>query len=187
MPGKSDSYMWKNEVRTVSNIVHRNKLKMDWHLHVRPDSVKLLDENMNRTLSDMNHRNIFLDLSPKAKEIKAKINKWGLIKCKGFCRAKETINKREDSLNGRIFANGITNRGLRETTCTTQYRKKPYWKRWAEELNRHFPQNDIQMGNRYMKKYSTLLIIREIYIKTMRYYLIPVRMTIIKKSTNIKC
>ena len=95
VPGKSGSYMWKNEVSTVSNTRHKNKLKRDWDLHVRPDSVKLLEENINRTLSDMNHSNIFLDLCPKAKEIKAKINKWGLIKFKSFCRAKETINKME--------------------------------------------------------------------------------------------
>ena len=69
---------------------------------------------MSRTHFDINHNNIFLVLSPKAREIKAKINKWVVIKVKSFCTAKETINKmkRQPTEWEKIFANDMTNNGL---------------------------------------------------------------------------
>ena len=60
---------------------------------MRPDTIKLLQENIGRTLFDINLSNIFLDLSPRVMEAKPKINKWDLIKLQSFCTAKETINK----------------------------------------------------------------------------------------------
>ena len=61
-------------------------------LNVRPETVKLLEENIGK-LSDINHSRILYDPPPRVAEIKAKINKWDLIKLKSFCTTKETISK----------------------------------------------------------------------------------------------
>ena len=58
-------------------------------LNLRPETIKLLEENIGRTLFDINHSKIFYDPPPTVMEIKAKINKWDLIKLKNFCTMKE--------------------------------------------------------------------------------------------------
>ena len=71
------------------------KIHSKWikHINVRPETIKLLQENIGRTLSDINHTKILYDPPPRVMEIKTKTNKWDLIKIKSFCTAKETINK----------------------------------------------------------------------------------------------
>ena len=71
------------------------KINSKWikDLNVRPETIKLLEENIGKTLSDIHHSKILYDSPPRILEIKAKINKWDLMKLKGFCKTNETINK----------------------------------------------------------------------------------------------
>ena len=151
-------------------------------------------ENIGRTFDDINRSKIFYDPPPRVMEIKTKVNKWDLIKLKIFCIAKETISKekRQPSEWEKLIANE-TDKGLiskiykQLIQLNTRKTNNPV-KKWEKDLNRHFSKDDIQMANKYMKRCSTSLIIREMQIKTtMRYDLTPVRMAIIKHSTNNKC
>ena len=62
-------------------------------LNIRPETIKLLEENIGKTLSNINHSRILYDPPPRILEIKAKINKWDLIKINSFCKTKEPISK----------------------------------------------------------------------------------------------
>ena len=66
------------------------KINSKWikDLNIRPETIKLLEENIGKTLSDIHHTRILYDPSPRILEIKAKINKWDLIKLKSFCTTK---------------------------------------------------------------------------------------------------
>ena len=71
-------------------------------LNIRPETIKLLEKNIGKTFSDINHSRILYDPPPRILEIKAKINKWDLIKLKSFCTTKETIRKvKRQSSDGR--------------------------------------------------------------------------------------
>ena len=71
------------------------KINSKWikDLNLRPQTIKLLEENIGRTLDDINQSKILYDPPPSIMEIKTKVNKWDLIKLKSFCKAKETTSK----------------------------------------------------------------------------------------------
>ena len=88
--------------------------KLNKDLNVIPETIKLLDENIGRTLDNINQSKILYDLPPRVMEIKTKVNKWDLMKLKGFCTAKETISKvkRQPSEWEKIIANETTDKGF---------------------------------------------------------------------------
>ena len=106
-------------------------------LNIRPDTIKLLEENIGRTFSDINHSKIFFDPPPRVIEIKTKINKWDLMKLKSFCMAKETVKRKENPQNGRKYLQtkrqGINLQNI-QIAHAARYLKKPNnpVKKWAE-------------------------------------------------------
>ena len=146
------------------------KINSKWikDLNVRPETTKRLEENIGKTLSDINHSRVLYDPPPRVLEIKAKIIKWDPIKLKSFCTTKETMNKgkRQPSEWEKIIANEATDKEL----ISKIYKQLPQLnsrkindpiKKCAKELNRQLSKEDIQMANKHMKRCSTSLIIRE--------------------------
>ena len=92
------------------------KINSEWikNLNARPKTIKLLEENIGRTLDDIDQSKIFYDPPPKVMEIKTKINKWDLVKLKSFCTTKETTNnvKRQPSEWGKIIARETSDKEL---------------------------------------------------------------------------
>ena len=116
--------------------------------------MKLLEENMGRTLSDINQSKILYDPPPRLMEIKTKVSKWDLIKLKRFCTAQETVSKvkRQPSEWEKIIANEITDKGLiskiyKQLVQLNARKTNNPIKKWEENLNRHFSKEDIQMAN----------------------------------------
>ena len=131
-------------------------------LNVRPETIKLLEENIGRTLDDINQSKIPYDPPPRVMDTKTKVNKWGLITLKSFCIANETISKvkRQSSEWEKIIASETMDKGLiskiykQLIQLHTRKANNPM-KKWGKDLNRHLSKEDIQMANKHIKRCST--------------------------------
>ena len=128
---------------------------------MRQETIKTLEEKAGKDLSDLSRSNPLLDTSPKARELKAKSELLGPHEDKNFCTAKETINKtkRQPMEWERIFANDISDKELvskiyKELTRLHTRKTNNPVKKWAENMNRHFSKEGIQMANGHMRRRS---------------------------------
>ena len=128
------------------------KINSKWlkDLNIRQDTIQLLEENISKTLSDTNLINVFSGQSPKAIEIRAKINPWDLVKLSRFCTAKETKKKPKRQLTEweKIVSNDATDKGLifkiyKQLIQLNSKKANQAMEKWAKDLNRHFSKEDI--------------------------------------------
>ena len=156
--GDLDSYVQK--MKLDHQLTPYTKINSRWikDLNISRNTIKILEENIGRKISDISHSNILTDMSPKARDIKERINKWDLIKIKSFYMAKENSikMKREPIILENIFAHDTSDKGLiskiyKELTQLHSSKTKKTIKKWAKDINRHFSKEDIQRVQRHMK------------------------------------
>ena len=91
--GDLDNYVQKNETRSPTYAIHKINSRLIKELNISRNTIKVLEENIGRKISDIPRSNILTDTFPKARDRKERINKWDLIKIKSFCMAKENSIK----------------------------------------------------------------------------------------------
>ena len=100
----------------ITNLTPYRKINSRWikDFSISRDTIKVLEESIGRKISDILCSNIFTNMSPRARDIRQRINKWDYINLKSFCTAKENINKmkREPTTWENIFANDTPDKGL---------------------------------------------------------------------------
>ena len=114
-------------------------------MNVSHETIKLLEKNIGKNSLDINTRNFFLNISPQARETKAKLNKWDYMKLKSFCTAKDTIRtKRYTTVWDNIFISDRSNKGLaskiyKEQMHLNKQKANNPIKKWAQDLKETSP------------------------------------------------
>ena len=189
MLGKLAGHMHKMETGPLPS----SSTKINWRwikdLNIRPKTIKTLGENLGNIIQDIGIGKGFMTKTPKAIAIKAKIDKWDLVKLKSFCKAKETIIRvnrlsTEWQKNFAIYPSDkvLISRFYKKLKQIFKEKTTPSksgWQIWTDT----FQKKTFMWPINIWKKSSSSLFIREMQMKTtMRYHL--VRMAIIKKSGN---
>jgi hypothetical protein len=159
---KLDIHIYKTETRSLSSPCTKINSKWIKDLHIRPETLKQLQEAVANTWEQTGIGNNFLNRTQKAQHLRETMNKWDCIKLKSFCTAKETVTrlKRQPTEWEKIFASYSLDKGLiskiyRELKKLSPQRITTPVKKWAHELNREFSKEEVQMASKYMKKCLT--------------------------------
>ena len=157
-----NTWCWENwstickRMKLEHFLTQYTKINSKWieDTNVKPETLKLQEENIGKTLSEIHHSRILYDPRPRILDIKAKIDKWDLIKIKSFCIAKETISKlkRQPSEWEKIIANEATDEQLiskiyKQLLQLNSRKINEPIKKSAKELSRYFSKEDIRMAN----------------------------------------
>jgi hypothetical protein len=132
------------------------KVKSKWikELHIKPETVKLIEEKLGKRLKDMGTGEKFLSRTAMACAVRSRIDKWDLIKLQRFCKAKDTVNKtkRPPTDWERILTYLKSDRGLisniyKELKRVDSRKSNNPLKRWGSELNKQFSPEEYQMAD----------------------------------------
>ena len=136
------------------------KINSRWikDLNIRPNTIKTLEENLHKTIQDIGIGKDFMTKTPKALAMKAKIDKWDLIKLHSFFMAKETVIRvnRQPTKWEKIFAvypsdKGLISRIYKELKQIYRKKTNKPIQKWAKDMNRHFTKEDIHETNKHEK------------------------------------
>ena len=139
------------------------KLNFKWikDLHIKPDTLKLIEKKLRKTLEDIGTGRKFLNRTPRVYALRSRIDKWDLKKLQSFCKAKDTIKRTNWQPTNweKIFTNPISDRGLISNICTELkkldlcylVRKPNNPIKNGTELNKEFSPEDLQMAEKHLK------------------------------------